>query len=363
MKASTKRLVLIGVLALFVLMILTSSMYTVSERELAVVVQFGQPVASRTEPGLYFKIPMVQEVVRLPRTLQYWSGVDDRLIDVPTADGKKIEVTPWAVWRINDPKQFVQVLRNVPNAEARVQTIVRSSVRDVITSHDLSELVRSSNRELTYSFQQEPIDEDGEAIPELEGTPTTPQAPEAKETIRLGRQKLVEEMKELVQRRLNQSDDGQPGGRGIELVDVGISRIDFVKQVREAAFDRLIAFMDSIASRYLNEGERRKQEILNRTQAEIQKIEGEGMEESNRIRGKVDAEIIEKYAAAINQTGDFYNFIRTLEAYKEALTSGSRLILTTDSEFLTLLKKAGEAKTPAKEPEKSKESDTAASPE
>lgn len=343
MKRVYRRLILVAVIVFIAIPFLMSALYTVSERELAVVVQFGQPVASRTEPGLYFKIPMVQDVVRLPKTLQFWSGVDDRLVDLPTADGKKIEVTPWAVWRISDPKQFVQVLRTVPNAEARVQTIVRSSVRDVVTSHDLAELVRSSNRELTYSFQQEAFETGGEAITELDETNATPQAPEAKERIQFGREKLVSEMHQLVKSRLNQSEDGEAGGRGIELVDVGISRIDFVEQVRKAAFDRLIAFMESIAARYLNEGERRKQEILNRTQAEVQKIEGEGKEESSRIRGRVDAEVIELYANAISQTGDFYNFIRTLEAYKASLTTGSNLILTTDSEFLRLLKQAGTA--------------------
>lgn len=347
-----RRILIVMLVLLISLPVLSSSIYTVSERELAVVVQFGQPIASRTESGLYFKIPFVQDVARFPKVLQFWSGHEDRLVDLPTADGKKIEVTPWAVWRITDPLKFVQVLRNVPNAEARVQTIVRSSVRDVVTGHDLAELVRSTNRKLTYSFQQEDFEESDEVIPPIEGGPSTPQAPESKENIQYGREKLVEEMRELVRRRLNQSDDGESGDRGIELVDVGISRIDFVEQVRNAAFERLIAFMESIASRYLNEGERRKQEILNRTQAEVQKIQGEGKEESNRIRGKVDAEIIELYAKAINETGDFYNFIRTLEAYKKSLSTGSRLILTTDSEFLRLLKQPGEAKPTAEtEPE------------
>jgi membrane protease subunit HflC len=107
--------------------------------------------------------------------------------------------------------------------------------------------------------------------------------------------------------------------------------------VREAAFDRLIAFMEAIASYHLNEGERRKQEILNRTEAEVQRILGEGREQSNRLRGEADAEIIDKYAKAIKETGEFYNFVRTLEAYREALAGQTRLILTTESQILRLL--------------------------
>ena len=99
--------------------------YTVNERELAVLLQFGQPVASRTKPGLYFKLPMIQEVMRLPKTLQVWHGtnLDERLVDVPTADGKKVEVTVWAVWRITDPAQFVRTLRTVPNGRVAGQGV------------------------------------------------------------------------------------------------------------------------------------------------------------------------------------------------------------------------------------------------
>ena len=128
--------------------------YTVSERELAVLLQFGQPVASRTEPGLYFKLPFIQEVLRLPKTLQVWHGTrqSEKLVDVPTADGKKVEVTVWAVWRITDPVQFVRTLRTVPNAESRVKEFVRSTARDTITTHNLAEIVRSTNRKMTYTL-------------------------------------------------------------------------------------------------------------------------------------------------------------------------------------------------------------------
>ena len=121
-----------GVALVLLVPMAESVLYTVSERELAVLLQFGQPVAERTKPGLYFKLPMIQEVMRLPKTLQVWHGTaaEERLVDVPTADGKKVEVTVWAVWRITDPVQFVRTLRTVPNAESRVKEFVRSTARD-----------------------------------------------------------------------------------------------------------------------------------------------------------------------------------------------------------------------------------------
>ena len=146
--------ILVGLALVLAVPLSESILYTVSERELAVLLQFGQPVASRTQPGLYFKLPMVQEVMRLPKTLQVWHGTshDEKLVDVPTADGKKVEVTVWAVWKITDPAQFVRTLRTVPNAESRVKEFVRSTARDTITTNNLAEIVRSTNRKMTYTL-------------------------------------------------------------------------------------------------------------------------------------------------------------------------------------------------------------------
>src|SRR6266404_2502386 len=87
-------------------------------------------------------------------TLQVWHGTGpaEKLVDVPTKDGKKVEVTVWAVWKITDPAQFVRTLRTVPNAESRVKEFVRSTARDTITTNNLAEIVRSTNRKMTYSL-------------------------------------------------------------------------------------------------------------------------------------------------------------------------------------------------------------------
>ena len=347
MSTKINRALLIGAILLLLLVgpLGRTVCYTVSERELAVVLQFGQPVAARTDPGLYFKVPFVQEVVRLPKTYQFWVGDENEaLVDLPTADGKKIEVTPWAVWRITDPIRFVQSLRTVENAqESWVKNYVRGETRDVVTSFNLSDIVRSTNRKLTYSFQVEAPEQT--QINPPAGTRDAPQpavlpAPSAPpvEGVTTGRKELVERIKKKVYDRLAEAGEGDKKGRGIELVDVGVSRIEFVAVVREAAFQRLIAFMQSIAARYTNEGERHRQEILNRTDAEVQKLLGEGMQEASVMKGKVDAEVIDSYATAIEKTGDFYNFLRTLEAYETAFAKGTRLILSTDTPFLSLLR-------------------------
>jgi membrane protease subunit HflC len=337
-----------------------SVLYTVNERELAVLLQFGQPVATRTEPGLYFKLPLVQEVMRLPKTLQVWHGTshEERLVDVPTADGKKVEVTVWAVWKINDPAQFVRTLRTVPNAESRVKEFVRSTARDTITTNNLAEIVRSTNRKMTYTLGLPPemvatAGEPGKKSPGADHEQAMLDfivPPEAKESVLLGRLKITDQIKQKAQQALAQAGQGQATGRGIELVDVGLSRIEFVPQVREAAFDRAISLMEAIAVKTTSEGEQRKKEIINKAGAEVQKIEGEGKQESNILMGRVDAEIIDAYAKAIREAGEFYTFIRTLEIYKEALQGETRLVLTTDSDVLRMLKTLEPRKAPASKP-------------
>jgi modulator of FtsH protease HflC len=338
----TPILILVAVLLAFTGL---SSMFTVDEREMAVVVEFGRPVRSIQKPGLYFKIPMVQEVRRLPKTLQFWSNAaNDVLVDLPTRNGKKIEISVWAIWRITDPEQFVRVLRTVDNAEQQVRLRFRAGVRNVIASYDLSEVIRSTDRELTSSFGLDQIEASSLTPDAIDSA--TPQIADlmqvGEETdVIVGREKIIDEIRENIRQQLAAGEDlgdGKQVNRGIELVDVGISNIGFEESVRRAAFERLIAFMEAIASGYQNAGVQRKAEILNQTNAEVERLLGQGEEQSKRIRGEVDAEIIELYATALRETGDFYKFQRTLQVYENALTGGTRLILTTDSDLFRMLK-------------------------
>lgn len=342
-KASILLLSIIAVLGLTI--ILRASMFVIDERELAVILQLGRPVKSIDKPGLYFKTPLIQEVRKFPRTLQLWTSSED-ISDLPTVDGKKIEVAAWAIWKIKDPLKFIQALRTVENGQLAVKDRVRAAIRDEITSHNLAEVVRSTDRELTYSFRFELPSSNADNDDSAPDVETQPTQPGADKDITLGREQILQKIKDSVRKRLEGQEEGEID-RGVTLVDVGISNIGFVPTVREAAFERLKAFMDSIAAGYINVGEQRKQEILNRTAAEVEQILGEGEEESNIIRGNADAEIIEKYAKAITDTGDLYNFLKQLEVYENAMSDQTRLILTTDSELFRLLNSSEESESTA----------------
>lgn len=334
----------LGAVLVFVMAIVGPSvLYTVDQREIAVVLQFGNPVAERTEPGIYLKMPLIQQVHKLPSTRQFWGNDPNPkyiLSDLPTKDDKKIEVIPWAIWRINEPTVFVQRLRTMENAQERVAQFTRGAIRDVVTQYDLAELVRSSDRPLFTSAGQVGGNND-EPIAETVAEPV--QGRRVRMNIQHGRLKILDKIKQECRDRLasGSGNGAEAGGRGIELIDVGISQIDFVASVRTKTFDRWVAERQAISARNVNEGERMKQEILNAAAAEAEKITGLGKKQANEVRGEVDAEIIKEYAKAITQVGEFYTFVRTLEAYETAITKDARLILTTDSEFFGLLKKLG----------------------
>ncbi len=318
--------------------------FVVDQREMAVVLQFGNPVRQQTEPGVYFKIPFVETVRILPSTLQFWGDdVSELLPDLPTRDDKKIELIPWAVWKVNDPIVFVKRLRTMENAEQRVAQFTRGAIRDVITQYELADLVRSTNRELKTA--QLDIVSIGLGLP-AEALPEGVQAAEINKKMSnfVGREAILQKINLDARNRLAASstpeDDDQL--RGIELIDVGISHIDFVDSVRMKTFERWKAEREAISTRNVTEGERLKQEILNMTKAEVERIEGEGQRQASETRGRADAEVIKRYAEVSSKTGDFYSFARTLEAYEKSLSgSDTQLILTTDNDFLKQLQKIG----------------------
>jgi membrane protease subunit HflC len=332
---------MISVLVVLVILAVVSApmmIYVVDQREMAVVLRFGKPVGQKREPGLQFKLPLVEKVVKLPSTRQFWGDHPDVVLpDLPTKDDKKIEVIPWAIWRITDPTVFVQRLRTIDNAQQRVAQFTRGAIRDVITQYDLAELVRSSDRPLHTTAVD--LESGNEGTVETSNMGPELQMRSVRMGIQHGREKILAQIKEDAQRRLlAETSENGVGGRGIELIDLGISQIEFVESVRQETFNRWIAERNAVSARYTNEGERMRQEIVNRAKADVQRIEGEGKRQSNEIRGEVDAEIIREYADAINEVGDFYTFVRTLEAYQKAIGVDTRLILTTDSDFFKLVK-------------------------
>jgi membrane protease subunit HflC len=305
----------LGILLVVALVAVYVSCYVVDETEQVVITQFGRPVGGpKTEPGIYFKIPYpIQEVNRFAKNLLEWDGDPGQ---VPTLDKTFIWVDTFARWKIVDPLRFFEKVRDETIAKARLDTIINSAVRNLITSYNLLETVRMTNRELdTFEVG---IDEG-----------------EAKEKSRLGevkvgRQKIARDIMGQAQPKLEEM--------GMQLVDVKIKRLKYVEEVQRSVYDRMIAERNKIAEKFRSEGKGEARKIEGDMEKELKKITSEAYKTAQEIKGRADAKATRIYAEAFSKDPEFYSFLQTLEIYKEAMDKESSLVLSTDSEFLKYFK-------------------------
>ena len=304
------KLVILVVAVVAILFVFTAA-YVVDETEQVVVTQFGKVVGKpKTEPGLYFKIPFIQNATYFPKNLLEWDGDPGQ---VPTLDKTYIWVDAFARWRIVDPIEFFQTVNNTTSAQGRLDDIIDPAVRNLITENRLIETVRKTNRELdTYEIGLEDIKE----------------RPSYK--IKTGREKITKQILEQAQPKLSKF--------GIELVDVKIKRINYVEQVRDSVYGRMIAERKQIAEKFRSEGKGEAQKILGEKERDLKRITSEAYRTAQEIKGKADAQSTKLYAEAFGVDPEFYSFIKTLEIYDDALGKDSSVVLSTDSEFFKYLK-------------------------
>ena len=304
MKGST---ILILMFILILLIVASSTVYVVPEGKQAIVTQFGKLVKDRTTAGLYFKIPLAQDVHMLEKRLLPWDGDPQ---DMPTKDKRRIGIDVWARWRIVDPRKFFTAVGTENNGQQRLDERVDSAARAVVANYNLIEVVRSTNQKLQYESE------------ELENDWAL-----RREQIFTGREKMEKELKEI-------ASEGLKATFGMELVDVHIKRINYVPSVREKVYERMRSERMRIAKLYESEAKEERNRILGQTRKELDEIEGDMQQRSAEIRGEADAQVIRITAAAFGKSPEFYEFLRRLEAYKNTLTGKTRLVLSTKNAFL-----------------------------
>ncbi len=301
-------LILLVVVAVAV--VLSNAAYIVPETQQVIITRFGEPVGEAvTEPGLHFLTPFVQKANFFEKRFLEWDGDPNQ---VPTRDKRFIWVDTYARWRIDDPLKFFQRLRDERGAHSRLDDILDGETRNAVARHDLVEVVRSTNREA--------------AVEETE----TEDADELLQQINVGRQVITREILERASERT--------GDLGIELVDFRFKRINYVEEVQRDVFARMIAERNRVAERYRSEGEGEAARIGGEKERDLQRIQSVAYREAQEIRGKADAEATQIYARAYNKDASFYAFTKSLETYEQTLDRDSILILTTDADFLQLLK-------------------------
>lgn len=287
------------------------SVYVIDQSEQGIKVQFGEPVGEViTDPGLHFKMPFVQQVRRFDKRILPWDG---DVSQVPTLGREFVLIDATARWRIADPLKFLRSVRDESGARTRLDDIIDSVVRDIISGTDLEEIVRSADWAV-----------DAKAL----GEEVTPRADVDLTKPKKGREKLEQEILAAAAK--------QTPELGIELVDVRLKRINYIDSVRAQVENRMVSERQSIAERFRSEGMGRSQEILGEMQRELRTIRSEAERLAAEIRGKADAEATRIYGEAYGADPEFYAFMRTLESY-QALGANTTLMLGGKSEFFRYL--------------------------
>jgi membrane protease subunit HflC len=313
-----KALIVIGGIALLLVFICA---YTVDETEQVVVTRFDKVNRTVTEPGLRFKLPVIEKALVFPKNLQEWDGDPGQ---IPTRDKTFIWVNTFARWKIVDPVAFFKTVGFVSRAQQRLDEIIDPTVRNFITSNRLIEAVRNSNREL------DTFEDFGDDAGELQDTVAQEDKPLRYAQVFVGRDKIDTGILNQAKPKLKQF--------GIELVDVKIKRVNYVEEVRRSVYDRMIAERKQIAQKFRSEGKGEAQKILGEKERDLKRIESEAYRTAQEIKGKADAESTRLYAESFGADPEFYSFIKTLEVYNEALTDNSSIILSTDSEIFKYMK-------------------------
>ncbi len=277
----------IGIILVLIFLGLTQFVFTVDQTQDALVLMLGKPMRTIHEPGLNIKIPFAQQVIFFDnRVLEY----DAAAKEVITKDKKTLVMDNYAKWRIKDPLKFYQTMRSEVGAQSRLDDIIYSNLRAELGKYTLAQVV-SENR--SHIMEDVTRDTDEKAL-----------------------------------------------SYGIEVVDVRIKRADLPPENEKSVYDRMKAEREQEAKRYRSEGE----EVAIRIRAEADKertiILAEAKRKSQELKGEGDALATKIYAEAFQKDPDFFEFIRTMEAYKESLGAETLMVISPDSEFFKYFKQS-----------------------
>ena len=306
------------VIAALIVIVTGSSLYTVSEVEQMIITQFGKPVGEPvTTAGLKVKLPFIQEVNPIDKRVLEWDGSPS---DMPTKDKLYISVDLFARWRITDPLQYFLRLRDERSAQSRLDDILGSETRNAVAKHELIEIIRTTK-------DRKPL---RDAL-----------LTEAERKLDMGALVPIQKGRKLVEQQIFNAAAEKIKVFGIELLDIRFKRINYNESVRPKIYDRMISERRQIAERFLSEGNGEAARIRGNRVRDLNKIQSEAYREVEEIRGIADAKASEIYAQAYNQSPEsvaFYEFTRTMQAYKSIITQNTTLVLSTDSELFKFLK-------------------------
>lgn len=300
------------IIAVIVLLILTSGIVICHEDEYKLVRRFGRVERTISSSGLYFKIPLIESVDTVPREILLY---DLPASDVITSDKKTMIVDSYVLWRVTDPLKFAQTLSySVSNAENRIDALVYNATKNTISNMTQDEVIRSRDGKMTIV---NPIAEE-----DVKGNDLVIE----EETQVVNIKSLTEEIMDHI---------GSVGDQyGIKIMTVEVKKLDLPDNNKNAVYTRMISERENIAAKYTAEGEAQARMIQNTTDKEVSIMRSTAQAKGEKIRAEGEAEYMKILSEAYNDRSksDFYSFVRSLDAAKEAMKGSNKtLILPADS--------------------------------
>ncbi|NYF25153.1 protease modulator HflC [Sporosarcina sp. JAI121] len=276
--------------ALFALaVIVIANIFIVKEDEYRVVRQFGEIKRIVHEPGMSMKIPFIQSVTTLPKSLMSYNVSEE---EINTKDKKRIIIDNYSVWRITDPGKMISNARNIVNAETRLGEFIYSVVRTELGQLNYVDVVNDENS---------------------------------------SRGSMNDRVTERVNEFLAE------GNYGIEVVDVRMKRIDLPEENEQSIYTRMISERQSTAQSYLSQGDADKRRIEAETDREVQEMLATAKKEAAIIHAEGESAAAKIYNDAFSKDPEFYNLYRTLQSYKKTIGDDTMIIIPADSPYAKVL--------------------------
>lgn len=312
-----KKGIIAALVALAVLLIVFVAMgpfYVLNEGEQAVVVRLGKIVSVERNAGLKMRSPFLDVVVRYPTKILPWDGASER---IQTKENQFIWVDMTARWHIVDPAKFYESVSGIDNAYGRLDDILDSAVRTVISANYLREAVRNSNALVTEPTKENFMTGDAEGSAALD---QLTQSEVKYENIDKGREALCEDMLAIVRPIMPQF--------GMEVLDILPRQIKYSDELTESVFQRMIKERNQIAQAFRSYGEGKKAEWLGKLENEQRSILSGAYAKAETIKGEADAEATRIYAESYGRDPSFFSFWRALESYKQTLPAFDKTLST-----------------------------------
>ncbi len=310
-----RTLIILGAIAVIIIAIsITGPFFVVQEGDQAVVVRLGKIVKVHTEAGIKLRSPFVDTVTKLPKRIQSWDGEPQR---IPTKENQFIWVDTTARWRISDPLKFYETVSTIDNAYGRLDDVIDSAVRTVISANYLREAVRNSDNLLTATIPevfQTGASEGAASLEQLTNTQTQ------YEKIEKGRQHLSEDMIVIVK--------GIVPTFGIEVLDIIPRQIKYSEELTDSVYQRMIKERNQIAQAFRSFGEGKKAEWLGKLENEKRSVLSSAYAKAEIIKGKADAEATRIFANAYGRDPDFFKFWKAMESYKMTIPKFRKTLST-----------------------------------